>query len=114
MTTMTTQNSGARPVASVKMGNPSLVFGRCLAMLAIPSAYALERIEVVSVGLHRMVKLPRLPNTTILATTLVPYSQARQGPSVSVHLFGKRKRDGSAIESGTGPLLAIWARKKLA
>ena len=30
MTTMTTQNSGARPVASVKMGNPSLVFGRCI------------------------------------------------------------------------------------
>ena len=30
MTTMTTQNSGARSVASVKMGNPSLVFGRCL------------------------------------------------------------------------------------
>jgi hypothetical protein len=29
MTTMTTQNSGARSVASVKMGNPSLVFGRC-------------------------------------------------------------------------------------
>src|SRR5271166_6107164 len=29
MTTMTTQDSGARSVASVKMGNPSLVFGRC-------------------------------------------------------------------------------------
>src|SRR5271157_3901352 len=29
MTTTTTQDSGARPVASVKMGNPSLVFGRC-------------------------------------------------------------------------------------
>ena len=28
MTTMTTQDSGARSVASVKMGNPSLVFGR--------------------------------------------------------------------------------------
>ena len=26
---MTTQNSGARSVASVKMGNPSLVLGRC-------------------------------------------------------------------------------------
>src|SRR5208337_1518876 len=30
MTTIATQNSGARSVASVKMGNPSLVFGRCL------------------------------------------------------------------------------------
>jgi len=30
MTTMTMQDSGARSVASVKMGNPSLVFGRCL------------------------------------------------------------------------------------
>jgi hypothetical protein len=30
MTTMTTQGSGARSVASVKMGSPSLVFGRCL------------------------------------------------------------------------------------
>ena len=29
MTTMTTQDCGARSVASVKMGNPSLVFGRC-------------------------------------------------------------------------------------
>src|SRR5271165_2944969 len=29
MTTMTTQDSGARSVASVKMGNSSLVFGRC-------------------------------------------------------------------------------------
>ena len=28
MTTMTTQDSGARSVASVKMGNPSLVFGK--------------------------------------------------------------------------------------
>jgi len=28
MTTMTTQDSEARSVASVKMGNPSLVFGR--------------------------------------------------------------------------------------
>ena len=29
MTTIATQDSGARSVASVKMGNPSLVFGRC-------------------------------------------------------------------------------------
>ena len=29
MATITTQDSGARSVASVKMGNPSLVFGRC-------------------------------------------------------------------------------------
>src|SRR5271157_4820049 len=38
MTTMTTQNSGARSVASVKMGNPSLVFGRCIfaAIWAVP------------------------------------------------------------------------------
>src|SRR5208337_4063793 len=32
MTTIATQNSGARSVASVKMGNPSLVFGRCRKM----------------------------------------------------------------------------------
>ena len=30
---MTTQNSGARSVASVKMGNPSLVFSRCFLRL---------------------------------------------------------------------------------
>jgi len=30
MTSMTTQSYGARSVASVKMGNPSLVFGRWL------------------------------------------------------------------------------------
>jgi len=35
MTTMTTQDSGARSVASVKMGNPSLVFGRCFISLAV-------------------------------------------------------------------------------
>src|SRR5208337_1538433 len=33
MTTIATQDSGARSVASVKMGNPSLVFGRCIVIL---------------------------------------------------------------------------------
>src|SRR5271157_4800036 len=38
MTTIATQNSGARSVASVKMGNPSLVFGRCLETVNCPGS----------------------------------------------------------------------------